>query len=250
MKNLICFDLETTGLNKDIDHIIQFSACKYNPETNKIIASKNLYIQPEGQYSISIQAWIKHGITSDFLKDKPFFKNVADEIISFFDSPDNYDILTYNGNSFDIPFLLTELNRIGKHIDFLKYNVYDAYIEERKRNGINLPTTFQRYYGTTMEECGLTSHNALSDVKATIGIFKAQQKVKEYSPNNLLCEDNFLINSTFNNENKICFNFGKYASLPVEWVYKIDADYIKWCLLDKTNFSSTTKDLIRKITKL
>ena len=39
MKPLVVFDIETTGLDKKKDYIIQFSAIKYDRETNKIIAT-------------------------------------------------------------------------------------------------------------------------------------------------------------------------------------------------------------------
>lgn len=247
MKKIICFDLETTGTNRDTDRVIQFSAIKYDPSTNKILDSKNLYIQPDKQYTISIQAWFKHKITPEILSDKPYFKDVADEIVTFFGSPYEYDILTYNGNSFDIPFLIKELNRVGKHIDFLSRQTYDAFLEEKRRNGINLENTFTRYYKTTMEEKGLSAHDALSDVKATIGVFKAQQKIKEYGPDKLVCEDNFLAILPFNGENKICFNYGKYAGLAVEWVNTFDKNYISWCIADNTSFSKSTKDVIKNI---
>ena len=249
MKKLICFDLETTGTNRDIDRVIQFSGIKYDPNTNKILGTKNLYIKPEGNYTIAIQAWFKHKITPEFLSDKPYFKDVADEIVDFFGSPDEYDILTYNGNSFDIPFLIKELNRVEKHIDFLSRQTYDAFLEEKRRNGINLENTFTRYYNTTMEDKGLSVHDALSDVKATIGVFKAQQKAKKYGPDNLICEDNFLAILPFNGENKICFNYGKYAGLAVDWINTFDTNYINWCLMDSTGFSKSTKEVITNIVK-
>ena len=105
MKPLVVFDLETSGLNKEKDHIIQFSGIRWDPSTNKVLDSLNLYIQPIGDYTITIQAWIKHRITPEMLADKPYLYQVADKIIDFFGSAEDYGILTYNGNKFDIPFL-------------------------------------------------------------------------------------------------------------------------------------------------
>ena len=104
MKPLLIYDIETTGLDKIKDQIIQFAAIKVDTQKHKILDSKNIFIQPVGNYSISIQAFFKHGITPDFLKDKPHFKDVAQEIFDFFNG---CDILTYNGCSFDNSFLIT-----------------------------------------------------------------------------------------------------------------------------------------------
>lgn len=88
---LVIFDLETTGLDRTKDQIIQFAAIKIDTKTNQIVDQKNIYIQPEGNYQITIQAYMKHGIKADFLKDKPHFIDVAQEIYDFFEG---CDILT------------------------------------------------------------------------------------------------------------------------------------------------------------
>lgn len=101
---LVIFDLETTGLDKDKDQIIQFSGVKI--EDFKVIDTLDMKICPDGNFSISIQAYLKHGIHPNDLLDKPHLSEVADKIISFIG--DN-DVLTYNGTGFDIPFLINAL---------------------------------------------------------------------------------------------------------------------------------------------
>ena len=122
MKPIVVFDLETTGLDKTKDSIIQFAAIKMDRETNKLIDSLNLYIQPEGSYNISIQAYFKHGITAKFLADKPYFRDVYKQILDFMEDS---DILTYNGCNFDIPFLKSELFKVGIDKEFLGINCAD-----------------------------------------------------------------------------------------------------------------------------
>ena len=51
---LVIFDLETTGLDRTKDQIIQFAAIKIDTKTNQIVDQKNIYIQPEGNYQITI----------------------------------------------------------------------------------------------------------------------------------------------------------------------------------------------------
>ena len=43
---LVIFDLETTGLDRTKDQIIQFSGLKIDTTNHSILDSKNLYIQP------------------------------------------------------------------------------------------------------------------------------------------------------------------------------------------------------------
>ena len=53
MKYLVSYDIETTGLDKTKDQIIQFAAIKIDTQKHKIVDSKNIFIQPVGNYSIS-----------------------------------------------------------------------------------------------------------------------------------------------------------------------------------------------------
>ena len=243
---LTVFDLETTGLDRTKDQIIQFSAIKINTETNEILKTLDLYIQPVGNYSISIAAYTKHHITPDFLKDKPHLSEVANDIISFFGDD---DVLTYNGNGFDIPFLKAELNKYGYDIDFTKRKCYDAFLEEKRRNGINLENTYKRYKGKTMIESGLEAHNALSDIKATYAVFFAQQKIQEYGPEKMYGEDNVISEMDFDGKLTPCFNLGKYRNVSLEYVALHDQNYLQWCISDKCNFMNSTKDFIKTYIK-
>ena len=241
---IVTFDIETTGLDKTKDYIIQFAGLKIDSATNKIIDQKNIYIQPTGQYNISLGAYYKHGIKPDFLKDKPYFKDVANEIVEFFKDA---AILTYNGMSFDIPFLKNELMRAGIDYDFMKHQCYDAFLEEKRRNGNTLADTYKRYKGKSMEECGLTGHDALSDVKATYTIYVAQQRKQPYGPEEMLGEDNALVNKEFQGKIQPCFNIGKYKDIAVVTVYAFDKNYLAWAISDNCSFTKSTKDTIKKI---
>lgn len=243
---LVIFDLETTGLDRTKDQIIQFSALKIDTTSHKILDSKNFYIQPIGEYSISIAAYTKHRITPEFLKDKPYFKDVAEDIVNFIGTS---DVLTYNGNGFDIPFLKTELNKYGYDIDFINRKCYDAFLEEKRRNGINLENTYKRYKGKSMQEAGLTAHDAMSDIKATYAVFVAQQKIEAYDASKLYGEDNVVVDADFEGQIKPCFNIGKYRNVSLEYVAKYDQKYLQWCISDKCNFIQSTKNYIKNYIK-
>lgn len=242
MRPLVIFDLETTGLDRTKDQIIQFAGIKVDRETNQIIDSKNLYIQPIGSYQITIQAYFKHGIKVDFLKDKPHFSEVAQEIIDFIK---DCDILTYNGCNFDIPFLVNEFNKVGIDYSFMNVDCYDAFLEEKRRNGNMLEETYARYKGKTMDEAGLKAHDAFSDVKATYSIFYAQQAKKAYEPEQILTEDNVITMQKFQGNIVPCFNIGKYRQISLDFIKTIDKQYLAWCISDKSNFMESTKEYIK-----
>lgn len=244
---LLIFDLETTGVDKKKDQIIQFAGLKIDTETNKIVEELNQYIQPTGNYTISLAAYFKHRITPEFLAKYPHMEEVAPVIYKFFNGVDN--VLTYNGNGFDIPFLKIELNKYGFDIDFTKKNCYDAFLEEKRRNGNSLENTYVRYRGKSMEEAGLTAHDAFSDIKATYSVFVAQQRKEGYGPEHLYGEDGAIQDMIFLDEIQPCFNIGKYRGISIDYVAEHDQGYLQWCVSDKCNFINSTKEFIKQYLK-
>lgn len=238
----VTFDLETTGLDRTKDQIIQFAAIKL--ENNKMVGELNLMIKPIGSYSISPQAYLKHGISAKTLEDKPTLGEVAQQIVDFFETPETVSIITYNGTGFDIPFLVNALKTVGIDFSFLHYKCYDAFLEEKRRNGNKLDETYVRYAGKTMEEAGLKAHDALSDVKATYSVFYAQQKANPYNAECMFGDDNTIALCEFRGKIEPCFNIGKYKYLSVEFVKAYDRGYLEWCVSDKCNFSDATKKFI------
>ena len=238
MKNLVVFDLETTGVDRAKDHIIQIAALKIDRATNKIIAELNEYVRPEGSYNISVVAYTKHHISPQMLQDKPTLRELADKIIEFFG---DCDICTYNGNGFDIPFLCSAMERIGQKIDFMNRDCYDVMQEELRRHSNKLASVYQRYKGKTMEECGLTAHDAFSDIKATYSIFVAQQRQQPYDAEHMYGEDNFIRDINFCGVIKPCFTHGKYREVSLEYVAKYDKPYLEWCVNPTTQISESTK---------
>lgn len=238
----VAFDLETTGLDRTKDQIIQFAAIKL--ENNKLVGELNLMIKPTGNYAITPQAYLKHGISAKTLEDKPTLSEVAQQIIEFFETPDTVSVVTYNGTSFDIPFLVNALKNIGVDFTFVGYQCFDAFLEEKRRNGNRLEETYVRYANKTMEEAGLKAHDALSDVKATYSIFYAQQKINPYAAERMFGDDNSISIMEFKGDFVPCFNIGKYRCLSLDFVKAYDRGYLEWCISDKCNFSETTKKFI------
>lgn len=106
----IFLDIETTGLSFKDSHRIVEIACI---ETNELIPTKRVFhkiINPER--NVPEEAFKIHGFSSDFLKDKPKFKEVADELINFIN---RNDLIIHNA-SFDLPFINHELKLLKKDI--------------------------------------------------------------------------------------------------------------------------------------
>ena len=106
----IFLDIETTGLSFKDRHKIVERACI---ETNELIPTKRVFhkiINPER--NVPEEAFKIHGFSTNFLKDKPKFKEIADELINFINGN---DLIIHNA-SFDIPFINHELKLLKKDL--------------------------------------------------------------------------------------------------------------------------------------
>jgi len=104
----IFLDTETTGLSPESgDRVIEIGCVEM---LNRRLSGRNLhfYLNPERR---SHEDAIKiHGLTDEFLADKPLFASVADELLEFVDGA---EIVIHNA-AFDVGFLNEELRRLGR----------------------------------------------------------------------------------------------------------------------------------------
>lgn len=104
----IILDTETTGLNpKTGDRIIEIGCVEL---LNRRLTGNNYhqYVNPERDSDPG--ALQVHGLTTEFLADKPLFADVVDALCDFVAGA---EILIHNA-AFDVAFLDEELSRLGR----------------------------------------------------------------------------------------------------------------------------------------
>lgn len=104
----IVFDTETTGLDPTAgDRVVEIGCVEL---VNHIPSGKTFhrYLNPERP--MPIDAARVHGLDDAFLRDKPVFAAVADELIEFLDDA----LLIAHNADFDMAFLNAELARGGR----------------------------------------------------------------------------------------------------------------------------------------
>ena len=102
MRELV-LDTETTGLDFDSgDRIVEIGVIELE---NHIQTGKyfHCYINPERKSDPKAEK--VHGLTQDFLSDKPLFNEIAEELVKFIS---NSNIIIHNA-AFDVGFLNSEL---------------------------------------------------------------------------------------------------------------------------------------------
>ncbi|MFP3037820.1 MAG: exonuclease domain-containing protein [Candidatus Hodgkinia cicadicola] len=103
----IILDTETTGLDLKFDRIIELAAIEVvnGKRTSRIYHS---YFNPY-PIKVSKSAFAIHGISDEFLGDKPTFKQEAKTFLSFIKG---HTLIAHNAK-FDAMMLNSELERIG-----------------------------------------------------------------------------------------------------------------------------------------
>jgi len=104
----IVLDTETTGLDPNSGHRIVEIGCvetRYHITTGE---SFHVYINPERD--MPEEAFNVHGLSEQFLSDKPVFAEVVEDFLAFIgDSP-----LVIHNAEFDMKFLNAELKKVGR----------------------------------------------------------------------------------------------------------------------------------------
>jgi len=99
----VVLDTETTGLETSQGHRIIEIGCVEVENRRLTGRTYHQYIQPDREIDAGAQE--VHGITADFLADKPVFEEIADEFMTFVDGAE----LVIHNAPFDMGFLDYEL---------------------------------------------------------------------------------------------------------------------------------------------
>lgn len=253
---LIVFDLETTGVHVGSDRIIQICLLKILPDQSELI--KNYLINPE--MSIPEESTAIHGITNEDVKDKPMFKQIAGDLLSFIG---NSDLAGYNSNKFDVPLLVEEFLRVDIDFDVKSRNLIDVQNIFHKMEQRTLKAAYKFYCSAELK----SAHDAEADARATFEILKAQ--IKKYE-NTEFTDHNGVVSKPVVNKmdelasfslsfpktdlvghigidknGKEIFNFGKHKGKTVEKVFEKEPAYYDWMM--QGNFPLSTKKVITAI---
>ena len=104
----IFLDTETTGLSPESgDRIIEIGCVEM---VSRRLTGRNLHFYVNPERSSHEDAVKIHGLTDEFLTDKPLFATIADELLEYLTDA---EIIIHNAG-FDVGFLNEELRRLGR----------------------------------------------------------------------------------------------------------------------------------------
>ena len=123
----IFLDTETTGLSPESgDRIIEIGCVEL---LNRRLSGRNLHFYLNPERSSSEDAVRIHGLSDEFLADKPLFASIADELLGYLAGA---EVIIHNA-SFDVGFLNEELRRIGRpRIETVTGRITDSLLMARE----------------------------------------------------------------------------------------------------------------------
>jgi len=170
----IFLDTETTGLYPDQGHrIIEIAAVEiFNRRPTQ--RHFHIYINPEREIDPGAQE--VHGISLEFLQDKPLFAQIAEEFIEFIRGA---ELIIHNA-PFDVGFLNMELAKLG--LDKLETYISDIIdtlkmAKEMRPGQRNNLDALCRHFG--IDNSQRTLHGALLDAELLAEVYIAMTRGQE-----------------------------------------------------------------------
>ena len=254
-RELVWFDLETTGLSVSKDRVIQLCMIKFFPQTESgamrepIVKTKLINPGPEGIELMKLPNTAPHNIKWEQLVDKATFRQYSKGMRQFLG---NADLGGHNILNFDIPMLREEFMRCGindwppEHCRFIDtYRIFSKLIPRTLAGAVSFFTN---------DKMNEHAHDAEYDIRMTIKVLEGMldystefgnttEELHQYTNADAdgIDWNGYLI---MDSKSQIVFNFGKHKGKRV-----IDhPDYCKWVMTH--DYPADTKQALIKIFKL
>ena len=160
----IVLDTETTGLDAlRGDRLVEVGCVEI---FNRMPTGQTFHRHINPQRSVNPEAVAVHGLTDEFLADKPLFAEVVDEFLAFIgDAP-----LVIHNASFDIGFINAELDRLKMSPIPRERMVDTLLLARRKHPGVSnrLDDLCSRY---SIDNSHRTKHGALLDAELLAEVY-------------------------------------------------------------------------------
>jgi len=238
---IVFFDLETTGLNRSSDRIVEFTFLKINLDGTEELKSDR--VNPE--IPIPKEASDIHGINNEDVANKPGFSHYAQTIIDFLN---DCDLGGFGIRNFDLAILQAEFRRAGLVFTLKGRRIIDTLVIFHKFDPRDLPAAYAKYCGKHLEN----SHASEIDVRAAAEILDGQLAMHQdlpreidrlhdicnpKEPNWIDCDGKFVWS-----EGHAVFNFGKHRGMSLKEIATENPGYLQW-IAGVGDFSIEVKEI-------
>ncbi|MDX2196420.1 MAG: 3'-5' exonuclease [Cytophagales bacterium] len=254
-KPLVCFDLETTGLNQTTDRIVELCFIKITPHGEKSVLTQRL----NPGIAISDESYRIHGISNEDVINCPTFHEVAKKLADFLEG---CDLCGFNMLKFDLPVLVEEFLRANIDFKVNNKNLVDVQKIYHLMEPRNLRAAYKYYCDKNLDN----AHSAEADTTATLEVLEQQivkyqnttiknDKGEDYLPivNDMTSLSKLTLTNfvdlagrfVYNDKGEETINFGKHKDRTISWVLKTEPQYYDWFM--KAEFPLESK---RKFTEI
>ncbi|PRH88586.1 DNA polymerase III subunit epsilon [Labrys okinawensis] len=160
----IILDTETTGLDPNEGHRLVEIGCVEMIDRNPTGATWHKYFNPERD--MPVEAFNVHGLSAEFLSDKPLFAELAQEFVDFVGDAH----LVIHNAGFDMRFLNAELKRVNLAALAMDRVIDTLAMARRKHPGAraSLDELCQRY---GIDNSKRVKHGALLDAEILAEVY-------------------------------------------------------------------------------
>lgn len=206
----IVLDTETTGLNPEKgDRIVEIGCVELE---NHLPTGKTYHQYINPMRSMSEEVVAVHGLTEEFLSDKPIFSEIADDFLAFVG--ENTPLVIHNA-AFDMNFLNCELKACGKAE--LSNPVIDSLLIARKKfpgAKVNLDELCKRFH---VDASRRTVHGALLDSELLADVYLELITDRELNfTSNKKIQQNQNVNKNLKNVSRETFPIREWKIDPSE----------------------------------
>lgn len=160
----IVLDTETTGLSASAgDRLVEIGCVEL---INRFVTGRTFHTYLNPQREIQKGAFDVHGLSTEFLADKPKFEDISGAFLAFIAS----DPLVIHNADFDMGFINAELRRCGSPVLPVDRAVNTLILARRKHPGLSnrLDDLCERY---AIDNSRRTKHGALLDAELLAEVY-------------------------------------------------------------------------------
>jgi DNA polymerase-3 subunit epsilon len=160
----IVLDTETTGLDPlRGDRLVEIGCVEM---FNRMPTGQTYHVYINPERDMPQEAFAVHGLSREFLADKPLFAEVAEDFLAFIAD----DPLVIHNASFDIGFINAELDRVSRPSVMRERLIDTLLLARRKHPGVSnrLDDLCSRY---AIDNSRRTKHGALLDAELLAEVY-------------------------------------------------------------------------------
>lgn len=239
---LVVFDLETTGTDPAKDRIVELAMLRVDPAGSvRTLAS---LVDPE--IPIPPEATAVHGITDLAVRGQPTLRALAPEIHRHLEGA---DLAGYNSIKFDLPLLVSDLERVGFPLETAGRRHIDAMRIFHEMERRDLAAAMRFYCGRELD----AAHSALADATATLEILDAQLRRYPELPRDLdglhrFCnpDEGRYLDATrkllWTDGGEVALAFGKHRGRTLQELAVRERSYLEW--IGVSDFTPEVKRIV------